>query len=171
MTDKRLSEILQGITVIIDTREHTEGNCANIMAYFDSNGIKYTQRCLKFGDYSFEVNGESYENRFVLERKSGLTELSGNISQARARFESELQKSKDASAKLVLMVEGGGWQGIIEHKYRTGLSEKSFMASLLSFSNRYGIEVQFIPAKYAGMFIYNQFYYYLRNELKQLEAI
>lgn len=171
MNDKRITEILKGISVIIDTREHSEGNCANIMNWMGVNSIKYTQRCLKFGDYSFEVNGESYENRLVLERKSGLTELSSNVSQHRERFVSELQRSKDAGAKLILMVEDGSWQDIIEHKYRTELSPKSYMASLLSFQSKFGIDIQFIPKQYAGMFIYSQFYYMLRNELKQMEAI
>ena len=168
MTDRRISDILRGITVIIDTREHEEGNCSNIKSWFNNNGIKYVRRCLKFGDYSFELNGESYENYVVVERKSGLTELSGNLAQNRERFENELQRAKDAGARVILMVEGGGWDNIIEHKYRTDLNERSFLASLFSFQCRYPLYVQFVPAKYAGMFIYSQFHYFLREKLKEL---
>jgi len=168
MTDKQIAEILNSITIIVDSREHAEGNCANIMAWFDNNGIKYIQRCLKFGDYSFEASGESYENRLVLERKANLAELSGNISQSRERFIAEFQRSKEAGAKFILAVEDGSWLDIIEHKYRTELSPKSYMASLLSFQVRYGIDIQFIPKQYAGMFIYSIFRYYLREQLKEL---
>lgn len=172
MTDKRIAEILKGITILIDSRENVNHE---ITDYFDANGIKYMTYCLKFGDYSFlsppipefgYYEQICFEKCIAVEKKANLTELSGNLAQNRERFENELQRAKDIGAKLILMVEGGGWQGIIEHKYGTNLSEKSFIGSLLSFSNRYGVEVQFIPQKYAGMFIHQQFYYWLRNWIK-----
>ncbi len=174
MTDRRMTEILRGITVIIDTREN---EYKHITDYFSSKGIPFISRKLEFGDYSFlspaipELNISkpiSFENRLVIERKSGLTELSGNLAQYRERFENELQRAKEVGAKLILMVENGSYENILNHKYRTALNEKSYMASLFSFSHRYNIDVQFIPAKYAGMFIYGQFYYMLREELKEL---
>ncbi len=174
MTDKRMAEILRNIIVVIDTREN---EISHITRYFDSKKIKYIHRKLDFGDYSFEVSSIpelginetfSFERRIAIERKADLTELSGNIAQHRERFENELQRAKEASAKLILLVEDGGWDKIIERKYRTGLSGRSYMASLFSFSHRYNIDIQFIPTKYAGMFIYGQFYYMLREELKGL---
>ena len=169
MKNMRNQQALNSITVIVDTREHEHAN-DHILEYLAENNIPFIRRKLEFGDYSFEVSGQSYEQKIAIERKMNLTELSGNVSQNRERFENELQRAKDACAKLVLMVEGGWWQGIIEHKYRTGLSEKSFLASLFAFQYRYDLETQFIPGKYAGMFIYNTFYYFLRNELKEQEA-
>jgi ERCC4-type nuclease len=176
MTDKRMTEILRGITVIIDTRENEN---RHITQYFNANGINYVERKLDYGDYSFicpaipEIGYNepiSQEKCFVVERKHSLDELSGNIAQERKRFEREFERCQTDKAKMILLVENGNWQDIIEHKYRTGLNEKSYMASLFSFSHKYNIQVQFIPAKYAGMFIFSQFYYFLRNELKQLEA-
>lgn len=171
MTNAALQSILNSITVIIDTREHAEGNCFAIKQWLETNHIPYVQRCLKFGDYSFEADGRSYENEIVIERKSGLTELSGNLAQSRERFENEMQRAKDVGAQVVLMVENGNWDAIIEHKYRTDFNEKSFLASLLSFQHRYPLNIQFIPAKYSASFIYSQFYYYLREKLKQQEAV
>lgn len=176
MTDKRLREILRNITIIIDTREN---EISHLTRYFDSKNIKYIRRKLDFGDYSFEVapfpelnltEPLSFEKSIAIERKADLTELSGNLAQNRERFEKEMLRAKEAGAKLTILVEGGSWDKIIEHKYKTGLSEKSYMASLFSFYHRYGVDIQFIPAKYSGMFIYGQFYYMFREFLKELSA-
>jgi ERCC4-type nuclease len=171
MTNTSLQQILNSITIICDTREHNDdGNCINILTYFDNNKIPYIRRKLDFGDYSFEAEGQSYEQKLAIERKMNLTELSGCLAQSRERFEAELIRSKEAHAKLILLCEDGSYQGIIEHKYRTALSEKSFMASIFTYIHRYGIDVQFIPAKYAGAFIHGTFYYYLRNLLKEADS-
>jgi ERCC4-type nuclease len=177
MTDKRIAEILKGITIIVDTRENEN---LHITDYFNAKGLNYMERKLEYGDYSFlspsipELGFEesfSMEFRIAIERKHDLTELSGNLAQSRDRFERELERAQSDRAKLILMVEGGSWDRIIEHKYRTDLNEKSYLASLFTFIHRYNIDIQFIPVKYAGMFIYSQFYYFLRQELKSLEAI
>jgi ERCC4-type nuclease len=170
MTPAAMQSILNSITVIIDSREHQEGNCANIMQYLDSHGIPYVQRCLKFGDYSFEANGESYENRLVIERKSGLDEVSGNLAQNRERFIAEIERSKEAGAKFVLMIENGSWQSIRQHKYRTDFNPKSFIGSLKSLRSRYGIDIDFVEKSEAGAHIYEEFYYYLRNLLKETDV-
>ena len=122
MTDKRLKEILNSMVVIIDTREQVN---LHIEQYLDSIGIKRVNRCLKFADYSFEVpptpeigNTEtlSFENSIVIEKKNSLDEISGNLVSSkeydsRERFEKELQKSVDAKAKFILMIENqGGWK-------------------------------------------------------------
>ncbi len=177
MTDKRIKELLRNMQIICDTRENEN---LHITDYFDKYGIKYVEQKLDFGDYSFiappipEIRFNepaSFENRIVIERKSGLTELSGNLAQQRERFEAELIRAKNKKAKLILMVEDGSYEKIMRHDYRTDFNERSYIASLFSFQARYEIEVQFIPAKLAGWFIFNTFYYYFRNELKQLEAV
>jgi len=181
ISSSRIKEILGNIKVIVDTRENEN---FHITKYFDDCGISYTEQCLKFGDYSFicpplpEVGFEeevSFESRIVIERKANLTELSGNLAQNRERFERELQKAIEAKARFVLMVENGDYQKIIEHKYRTDLKPASYYASLFSFQARYNIDIQFMPSKMAGWFIYNTFKYFLREELvmikKQLEAV
>lgn len=171
MTDKALQQILKDITIIIDSREQ-ENTC--ITDYFDRHGIKYISRKLEYGDYSFicsaipelNLNTEtSFEKRICFERKNSLDELSGNIAQARERFERELQKAKDDSAKLILLVQDGSYEKIIRHEYRTDLNEKSYLASLFSFQARYDINIQFISEKLAGWLIYSTFKYFLREEL------
>lgn len=177
MTDKRIQEILKNMTIIVDTREQEN---SHITDYFDRFNINHISRKLDYGDYSFEapvipeigLNEQmSFERRIVFERKHSLDELSGNLAQSRERFENELDRAKTDRAKLILMVEDGAWQKIIKHEYRTDLSEKSYLASLFSFQARYGIEVQFIDKNLAGWLICSTFKYFLRNELKQLEAV
>lgn len=179
MNDKRIKEILKGITVIVDTREHEEGN-PHIIRYFENNGIPYVKKKLDFADYSFYAppipelkiaEPMSFENRYVIERKANLEELSGNLSNARERFVREFERCIEKRARMTLMVEDGNWQSIFEHKYKTNLNEKSFMASLFTYQHRYNLKIEFVPEKYAGMFIYSQFYYMLRDELKQFEVV
>lgn len=176
MTAKRMNEILKELTVIIDTREQD----LHVAEYFQKNGINYIHRALKFGDYSFispaipefGINEPfSFENRIVFERKGDLTELSGNLSQGRERFENELQRAKDAGAKLILLTEDGSYEQILRHNYRTDLNERSYIASLFAFQARYGIEVQFVPRKQVGWYIYNTFKYVLREELKGFDNV
>jgi ERCC4-type nuclease len=174
VTDKRINEILKDITIIVDTRENEN---LHITDYFKARGLNYIERKLEYGDYSFlspsipELGFDepfSMEQRISIERKHCLDELSGNLAQSRDRFERELERAQADRAKLILMVEGGSWDKIIEHKYRTDLNERSYLASLFTFIHRYNIDIQFILAKYAGMFIHSQFYYFLREELKNM---
>jgi ERCC4-type nuclease len=179
MNNALLNSILDSITILIDTREHSEGNCAAIMRYFDSKGIKHIRKALKFGDYSFYIpafpeigldTSSSFENELVFERKASITELSGNLSQNRERFENEFIRAKEVGAKVILLVENGSFMDILQHKYRTGLNEKSYIASLFSFQHRFNIDIQFIPAKMTGWYIANCCRYYLREKLKELEV-
>jgi ERCC4-type nuclease len=177
MTDRCLKEILQNITVMVDSREHEHCN-DHILNYFDQKGISYVRRCLKFGDYSFELSAFpehgtpqiSFENKLVFERKANLTELSGNLCQARERFEAEFTRANEVGAKAILLVEDGSWQGILDHKYRSELNPQSYFASLFAFRARYGIEIEFIPSKLTGWYMLNAFRYYAREFLKGLEA-
>ena len=171
MTDKRLSDILQGITVIVDTRENEN---SHLIKYFDSKGITWVSQKLDYGDYTFGIpaipelnNGiMTFQNRIVVERKNSIEELSGNIAQSRERFERELELARNDKAKLILLVENGTYEKILEHKYRTDLNEKSYLASLFSFKARYGIEIEFISEKLSGWYIHQTFRYHLREFLK-----
>lgn len=168
MTDKLIKELLSQITIIVDTRENEN---SHILKYFAAKGIKYIERKLDFGDYSFEIEGKSFENRIAIERKASLTELSGNLAQNRERFEAEFARAREANAKVIMMVENGSYDGILGHKYRTNLNEKSYAASIFTFRHRYNLEIEFIPEKLSGWFIYNTMKYFAREELKSMEGV
>ncbi len=166
-TDKEQKELLSSLTIIIDTREN---EINHITDYFTRKKIPHISQKLDVGDYSclLPANPALGIMRDVyfpvaIERKNSLDELSGNISTERARFESELLRGRDIS--LTLLIEGGSYEDIIQHNYRTQLNEKAFLASLLTFQHRHGVNVQFISSKYAGLYIYQYLYYYVRDSL------
>lgn len=168
-TDKELQTILKSLTIIVDTRENAN---KHILDYFTEKKISYDVQKLDFADYSCFIPAnpelgiirDTYLNCF-LERKGSIEELSGNFCNDRDRFESEFLRAK--SNRLIMMIEEqAGLEKIVEHKYNTQYNEKSFLASLFSFAHRYNIDVNFINKKYAGMFIYMQLYYYVREFLK-----
>jgi hypothetical protein len=172
MSDKAIAEILRGITVLVDSRENAN---QHILKYFTDKNISYIVQKLDFGDYSLMIkacpefclaNDIIFSDLISIERKNSLNEISANLSAERDRFERELERGK--SARFILMVEEAqGIEKIINHQYGTQMSEKSFLATLFTFGHRYGIDINFIEKRYAGMFIYWQLYYWARNWLKE----
>lgn len=172
MKEKDLQLLLSRIEIIVDTRENENSHIINS---FKKLGIPHKIEKLDTGDYSFSVlpvpeigfNGMSYADTIAIERKANLTELSGNIAQQRDRFQRELQRAKDSNMNFTILVEDGSFDKIIKHKYETDLSEKSYIASLLTFKYRYGVSIEFIPKEYVGAWIHRHFYYFAREIFKE----
>ena len=145
------------------------------MEFFNKQKIPHTIEKLDTGDYSCIVNlvkeigfaGADFTDAIGIERKGSLTELAGNVAQERERFSRELQRAKENHMEFTLLVEDGSFQDIINHRYRTNLNEKSYIATILTFKYRYGISIEFIPKEYAGAWIYRHLYYYARNYFKE----
>ena len=168
-TDTELKKLLKSMTIVVDTREQ---NNNSITDYFTSKKIPFVTHKLDYGDYTcylpadleLGIIRDTYIDCYV-ERKNGLSEISGNLTSDRSRLEEEFQRAK--GKRLILMIEeSAGLEKIIEHKYNTEYNEKSFLASLFTFAHRYGIDMHFIDKKYSGMFIYLQMYYAIREALK-----
>lgn len=166
-TDKEKKEILNNMVVLVDTREQENGH---ILELFSKKKIKYKEKKLDFGDYSFMLPAMPecginkpllFDNEIVVERKGSLTELSGNLTKDRERFEKELIRKQDA--KFHLMVEDGSWEAIEKGQYRTEYNPASFLATLNAYIARYGINVNFVTKQYAGTFIFALFNYHLRE--------
>lgn len=168
-SEKEQKEILKSIVILCDTREQKSDH---ITKWLDSKKIQWQDKKLNYGDYSFKVPCNSllginrdlfFDSEIVVERKNGLVELSGNISQDRERFEREW--SRAGKCKKVLLVENGSYENILEGKYDTQLNSKSYFATLLAFSHRYNIDIQFVSTKWVAHYIYYLFYYFLRERL------
>lgn len=86
----------------IDSREKARA-IQKILAYFDSNGIRYYISKLWAGDYM------SLDNpRVIIDRKQNLTELCSNITQQHKRFKDELVRAKEMGIKIIILCEHGG---------------------------------------------------------------
>lgn len=101
MTEKE--KFCKGLTVLIDTREKQN---KHITDTFDTEKIPYEVKKLHFGDYSFRMNsGEDFSLSCIVERKSNINELWGNITKDRERFEKELKGIYSMTGSAVLLIE------------------------------------------------------------------
>lgn len=159
--------ILKSAVVLIDTREREN---EHIIEYLEKKKVDYQIQKLDFGDYSLLIP----KNRelgiecdmlldYAVERKGSLDELSGNFTKDRTRIEEELWRGR---GKLALVVENGSLDKIMYHDYRTKYNEKSYIATLFTFSHRYNVAVNFIAKQNSGEIIYNILKYRLREDLK-----
>ena len=84
--------------ILIDTREKPQA-IVNIKKYFDAHGIKYESKKLDFGDYMTDEHGG-----ISIDRKQNIDELVKNCTVEHERFRRELERARNAGAKLVILV-------------------------------------------------------------------
>lgn len=87
--------------ILIDSREK---KFEHITRYFDRHSVEYEIKKLDVGDYANSENG-----RIVIDRKSGLEEISMNLlnKSDSQRFWREIRRSHEQGIKLVILVESG----------------------------------------------------------------
>ena len=168
-TDGEIKTLMKGLVVLIDTREQENGH---ILRYFDQKKISYAVKKLNFGDYSAKLlkNEEIgvyrdlyFDDSVAVERKNSLSELAGNLTKDRARFESELIRAKGAD--ISLMVENASYTDLVLGRYRSEYNPKAFVATLDTYYSRYGLSVDYVEQELAGNLIYHRLYYAVREEL------
>jgi ERCC4-type nuclease len=155
-----LSVLANKLTIIVDTREKKN---SHITDFFKKNNISYVCKKIDAGDYSFTLNGESYDHKISIERKSSLDELAGNLTKGRDRFAREFERAHKEKCKVFLMIENGSWEDIAAHKYRSLFTPKAFKASLETWSNKFMFDIQFVKKVKAGEFIVSKFLEYSNN--------
>jgi ERCC4-type nuclease len=164
-------KLLKSLIILIDTREQKN---RHITSYLDKKKIKYKTKKLDFGDYSFLLPKDKklgiirdiyFNDQIAVERKVSLTELSNNFTHDRTQFENELIRSN--KGKLILLIENSsGYEDMIQHNYRTQYNPKSFLATLHTFQHRYNLNIVFIRPELTGSYLYQCFYYWLRENIK-----
>ncbi|MGL5330174.1 MAG: ERCC4 domain-containing protein [Peptostreptococcaceae bacterium] len=163
------------VKMICDTREQSN---SHILDAFNKNEIDYEVRKVNFGDYEMYCPDIDYTCSLRIERKASISELAGNLLEARDengsnRFARELAKAKDLGIKLVIMIEeeaNENWyEDILKHRYRSGLKPKSLRGMLMSLCSKYDVHIVGIPKEYAGSYIFNMLSYQMRNELKKTQ--
>lgn len=169
-TESEMKAILKNITIICDTREKKD---SHISEWFRQRNVPFKKQKLNYGDYSFMIPANTFmgtmrdmyfDKEVVIERKAHLDELSGNLAQHRDRFEHEWLRSKDS--RKILLIEKGSLSDVWDGNYGTQFKPASYMASLLTFQARYGLEVMFINQSYSAQLIYGIFYYHLKELLE-----
>jgi ERCC4-type nuclease len=133
-------------TILIDTREQD----LHILKKLETLNVPYVRKKLNYGDYSFEFNGESYENKIVIERKGSLDEIIGNFTKGRDRFKREFERSK--GCKVILMVEASIEQ-LEARNYRSRMSPNDLKSFLKTWCNKFQIELKFVEKERACEFV------------------
>lgn len=168
---KDIDKILNSMVILIDTQEKVY---SHISMWLKSNKIKYESYNLDFGDYSFYVPKNEklgimeniyFDKDIAIERKANATEISGNFTQGRERFKREFERS---NKNMRLLIEDSSYRNMCEGEYNTKANSESLISSLHSFQERYNSPFFFCDKSHSGKYIYNTFYWYLKNKLKEL---
>lgn len=152
---------MKELTIIVDSREQA----THPQKYFDSKGIPYIVRKLDTGDYSAMLGDLTLEHDVFIERKAGLTELSGNMGVERERFSREFTRAKADGAKPFLLIENDSIEDVFLGNYRSKLPPKSLWGSICTWMTRYNTTVLFCKPVNTGRIIYSILYYYAREKL------
>ena len=163
-TDSEIRKALSGLTVIADSREQIN---QHILTWLDGKGVQHITRALETGDYSAMLDGETFEDEVVIERKANIDEIAGNFTQGRERFEREMIRAKANGIKVFLIIENASWHDILLHNYHSQLKPQSLMASLLSWQVRYNITIMFCRPEETAQLMYSTLYYWAWNRLKR----
>jgi ERCC4-type nuclease len=169
-TDIEIKKICKNICILIDSREK---KCQNVKDWCShKNRCEYKTIKLDNGDYSFMLKAMPefgiiqdmyFDKKIVIERKNSLDEISQNFTKSRTRFEEEMATY---SGKMIIVVEDK-WDNLFLGNYKSKYNRISFIASVMAFEHRYGISFRFMSKEAFPIFIYGQFYYYLRSLLKR----
>ena len=158
--------------ILVDTREQPT---ASSRARYEAFGCPWERRKLDFGDYSAEfttTDGRtvSLVNRIAVERKMGFGEIASNFCRERARFSAEFDRAKDAGGKIILIVEGGNWEAAYRGQYRSQMSPRSLIASLLTWEARYNAPVFICTQMTTGRLIADVLRYEGREYMLRMEG-
>ena len=144
--------------ILIDTREQ---QYQHIASKLEQLNIPYKIKKLNFGDYSFEVDGVSYEKHIVVERKASLDEIIGNFSEkGRKRFAAEFKRAK--GCKIYLMIEALE-SDIDAHNYISTTTPSKVRSYLKTWTYFFGLDLNFVDKVDAAEFMLGEFKSYLER--------
>lgn len=170
MTEKDANAILESFRVVVDTREQ---NTPRARKRYKAIGL-IERATLSFGDYcgNIDLGGKPLHDvsvtitpKCVIERKMSLDELAMCFTKGRDRFRREFQRADAAGAKVYLLVEGGSYEDIIAHRYRSKFASNAFIASLTAWTVRYNAVPIFCQAETSGAIISEILYRDMKERL------
>lgn len=175
-TDKEKRAILKQMGVLADTREQKWEHARWAL---ENAGCRVERGKLDQGDYTAFVPMSAFpgfqdvpgfyslQDEVVIERKANLDEIAGNFTTGRDRFEREFIRAKSKGIKVYLLIENASWADILSHNYRSQLSPKSLMGSLLSWQAKYNVTIVFCRPEETGRILYSTLYYWLKARLEK----
>ena len=167
MTDKQISEVIQNMVILHDTREQKN---QHILDFFDENTIIHEKEKLRTADYSFYLPAYpdlGIDRKILVERKGSLNEIAGNFTKDRGRFIREFERVNEEE-HIHMVIENATWKKILNGSYRGEFNPNSFMASLLTVNMRYGCPIWFTTPDESPIIIYSILKYELREFLKKI---
>jgi ERCC4-type nuclease len=133
-------ECLKRLVYCIDTREQPTKSLAKRMEYLQPN----VRETLNAGDYTAKTllpDGTWFYVPSAVERKMSLTEIAGNLTRERDRFKAEFNRASERGIRLYILIEQASWEAAYSGAYRSQMKPQSMIASLLTWSARYGCSV------------------------------
>lgn len=168
LTEKEKKEVLDSLTIVIDTREK---NNKHILKYFDENGIKYISRKLDHADYSYMYyyHEKPYfcDDEIAIERKANIDELIGNIKEEK-RFKIELLSLNVKGIRTFLFIENPNYfRDIRIGAYRSEYKPETLISRIKkSIELRHNIPIIPMDKSIIASEIYLTFQSHLYNKLK-----
>lgn len=167
-------DTLSTFRVCIDTREQ---DTPKARERFNAFGVPYLRQTLLYGDYCGNVtlpggallygSNSVIKPDCVIERKMSLDELAACFTRGRDRFRREFERAREHGARVYLLVEGGSWEMIANHRYRSRYNPEAFRASLTAWMARYNAGVLFCKPETSGKLIREVLYRETKERLER----
>ena len=175
MNGYEITEALGTFRIIADTREQ---NTPRAKERFKAFGVPIERATLSYGDYCAQITlpggelfatADTIKPACVIERKMSLDELAACFTRGRDRFRREFERARETGAKIYLLTEGGSFEAIINHRYRSKFNPSAFLASLTAWCVRYDATPIFCKADTSGEMIREILYRDIKERLERGE--
>lgn len=161
-------ECLKSMVYCVDTREQPTENLAKRMEFLQPN----ERETLMSGDYTAKTllpDGSWFYLPVAVERKMSLTEIAGNLTRERDRFRAEFNRAREHGIRLYILIEQASWEEAYAGAYRSQMKPKSMIASLMTWSARYGCSVVMCKRpETSGKLIRDILHYEMRERLERM---
>lgn len=153
---------------VIDNREQPTKALAKRMEYLQPN----VRETVNAGDYAAKTllpDGTWFYLPVAVERKMSLTEIAGNLTRERERFRAEFNRASEHGIRLYILIEQASWEAAYSGAYRSQMKPQSLIASLLTWSARYGCPILMCERpETGGKLIRDILHYEMREALDRM---
>ena len=167
LTHVEVEECLQNMVFVVDNREQPTARLKERLLWLEP----YERETVSAGDYTAKTllpDGTWFYVPCAVERKMNLTELVGCYCQERKRFTAEFERARESGTKMILLVENSTWEGAYSGAYRSQMTAKSFIASILTWMARYNCQIIFCRQQTTGKLIHDILRYEMREALEKM---